>query len=139
VSQADLLLSAAGRQLLSRLRGVGVTPDGAWQLDRTTAFLSLNRMVSTPFARTLRVVESMPWHQRAAARKLRQFGVGAADIRRRGLSGDVEQIRRRLDLRGERSATIVITRRSGQPWGLICEAVRTGPGDDHAAGPDSGR
>jgi SAM-dependent methyltransferase len=101
---------------------------GAWQLDRTTAFLSLNDSVSTPFARTLRVLESMPWHEREVARALRRLRIGAADIRRRGLAGDVEQIRRRLDLRGERSATIVITRRSGRPWGVICEDVPGAPG-----------
>ena len=96
---------------------------GAWQIDPMIAFLSLDRPVSTPFARTQRVLESMPWHERLVARKLRQLGVGSADIRRRGLAGDVEQIRRRLALQGDRNATIVITRRDGQPWGLICEGA----------------
>jgi THUMP domain-like/RNA cap guanine-N2 methyltransferase len=94
---------------------------GAWQIDRMIAFLSVDHPVSTPFARTLRVLESMPWHERRVARRLRELGVGSADIRRRGLAGDVQQIRKRLHLRGERSATIVLTRRDGQPWGLICE------------------
>jgi SAM-dependent methyltransferase len=95
----------------------------AWQLDPMTAFLSLDRSVSTPFARTLRVVESMPWHERAVARRLRELGIGTVDIRRRGLAGDVDLIRRRLRLRGDRTAIIVLTRRADQPWGLICEAV----------------
>jgi hypothetical protein len=97
---------------------------GAWQIDPMIAFLSLDRPVSTPFARTLRILESMPWHEREVARKLRQLGIGTADIRRRGLAGDVQQIHRRLGLQGDRSATIVITRRSGRPTGLICEDVR---------------
>ena len=95
----------------------------AWQIDPMIAFLSLDHAVSTPFARTLRVLESMPWHERQVARKLRELGIGSADIRRRGLAGDVEQIRRRLALQGDRSATIVLTRRDGQPWGLICEGM----------------
>lgn len=95
----------------------------AWQLDPMTAFLSLDRIVSTPFARTLRVVESMPWHERAVAGRLRELGIGTVDIRRRGLAGDVDLIRRRLRLRGDRAAIIVLTRRADQPWGLICEAV----------------
>jgi hypothetical protein len=102
----------------------------ARQLDEHTAFLSVDRCVRTPFARTLRVLESMPWHERQAARRLRELGIGAADIRRRGLAGDVEQIRRRLGLRGGRQATIVLTRRAGRPWGLICEVVA-----DQAAAP----
>ena len=107
---------------------------GAWQLDELTAFLSLDRRVRTPFARTLRVLDSMPWHERQVARRLRELGVGVADIRRRGLAGDVEQIRRRLGLQGDRSATVVITRRAGRPWSLICEGVT-----DQAADPDSPR
>jgi hypothetical protein len=96
----------------------------AWQLDPMTAFLSLDSRVSTPFARTLRVLESMPWHERAVAGRLRDLGIGTVDIRRRGLAGDVELIRRRLRLRGDRSAVIVLTRRADRPWGLICEPIR---------------
>jgi SAM-dependent methyltransferase len=96
---------------------------GAWQIDPMIAFLSVDSPVSTPFARTLRVLESMPWHEKQAARKLRDLGVGSADIRRRGLAGDVQQIHRRLGLQGDRRATIVLTRREGKPWGLICEDV----------------
>jgi SAM-dependent methyltransferase len=108
----------------------------AWQLDPMTAFLSLDSSVSTPFARTLRVVDSMPWNERAAAHRLRELGIGAVDIRRRGLAGDVDLIRRRLRLRGDRAAIIVLTRRAAKPWGLICEAVA---GQDAAAGQDTAR
>jgi SAM-dependent methyltransferase len=93
---------------------------GAWKIDPAIAFLSDDREHHTPFARTLRVVESAPWHERNFARRLRELGIGAADIRRRGLAGDVPQIHRRLGLRGPGRATIVITRVSGRPWGLIC-------------------
>jgi len=93
---------------------------GAWKIDPMIAFLSADRAVATPFARTLRVLESMPWNEKQAARRLRELGIGAADIRRRGLAGDVEEIRRRLRLRGEGRATIVLTRRENRPWGLIC-------------------
>ena len=95
----------------------------AWQIDPMIAFLSVDEQVSTPFARTMRILASMPWHEKQAARKLRELGVGSADIRRRGLAGDVQQIRRRLALQGDRSATIVLTRREGRPWGLICEDI----------------
>ena len=97
---------------------------GAWQIDPMIAFLSVDSPVSTPFARTLRILESMPWHEKRAVRKLRELGVGSADIRRRGLAGDVQQIRRRLGLQGDWNATIVLTRRSGKPWGLVCADVR---------------
>ena len=93
---------------------------GAWKIDPAIAFLSDDREHRTPFARTLRVLESAPWHERHFARKLRDLGIGAADIRRRGLAGDVPQIHRRLGLHGPGRATVVLTRVSGRPWGLIC-------------------
>jgi THUMP domain-like/RNA cap guanine-N2 methyltransferase len=93
---------------------------GAWKIDRQIAFLSDDREHRTPFARTLRVLESAPWHERRFARRLADLGIGAADIRRRGLAGDVPQIHRRLGLRGPGRATVVLTRASGRPWGLIC-------------------
>jgi hypothetical protein len=93
---------------------------GAAKIDPQIAFLTLDRDVRTPFARTLRVLYSAPWNERHFAKRLHDLGVGAADIRRRGLAGDVDQIRRRLKLAGPHRGTIVITRVSDKPWGLIC-------------------
>ena len=99
----------------------------AWKIDPMIAFLATDREVATPFARTLRVLESMPWHEKQAARRLRELGIGSADIRRRGLAGDVDLIRRRLGLRGAGTATIVLTRREDRPWGLICTPLHASP------------
>jgi hypothetical protein len=90
------------------------------KIDPHIAFLTLDRDVRTPFARTLRVNHSAPWHEKQFAKRLRELDVGAVDIRRRGLAGDVDQIRRRLKLAGKTRATIVITRVNDKPWGLIC-------------------
>jgi hypothetical protein len=92
----------------------------AAKIDPQIAFLTLDRPVETPFARTLRVLESAPWHEKEFARRLRDLGIGAVDIRRRGLAGDVDQIRRRLKLAGKARATLVITRVDDKPWGIIC-------------------
>jgi hypothetical protein len=98
-------------------RGLG---DDAAKIDPQIAFLTLDRDVRTPFARTLRVQHSAPWNERQFAKRLRELDVGAVDIRRRGLAGDVDQIRRRLKLAGKTRATVVITRVNDKPWGLIC-------------------
>jgi hypothetical protein len=103
---------------------------GAWKIDPMIAFLAADREVVTPFARTLRVLESMPWNEKKAARRLRELGIGSADIRRRGLAGDVELIRRRLGLRGAGSAVIALTRREDRPWGLICVPAGAGQRDE---------
>jgi predicted RNA methylase len=96
---------------------------GAWKIDPMIAFLSADGPPRTPFGRTLRVLESAPWQEKAFARRLRELGIGTADIRRRGLAGDVPRIRQRLGLRGPGTAIIVMTRMNGRPWGLICTAA----------------
>lgn len=101
---------------------------GAWKIDDRIAFLSAGTAASTPFARTLRIIESAPWNEKHFARRLRALGIGAADLRRRGLAGDVDQIHRRLRLSGPHRATLVLTRVADRPWGLIC----TEPGQEPA-------
>ena len=91
-----------------------------WQFDQRIAFLAMKQEVATPFGRTLRVVDSAPWNEKRFARRLRELGVGAADLRRRGLAGDVDQIRRRLKLSGPHRASVVLTRVDDKPWGLVC-------------------
>jgi hypothetical protein len=93
---------------------------GAWKIDQQIAFLSTDAAVHTPLARTLRVIDSAPWNQRALPAKLRALGVGAVDIRRRGLAGDVADLHRRLKLSGSLRATLVMTRVRDRPWGLVC-------------------
>jgi hypothetical protein len=106
----------------------GERAGGVAKIDPQIAFLTVNRLVQTPFARTLRVLDSAPWNEKRFAKRLRELGIGAADIRRRGLAGDVDLIHRRLKLAGPNRATIVITRVNDKPWGLICtDAAAPGP------------
>ena len=96
---------------------------GAWKIDEQIAFLSADTAVHTPFARTLQVIDSAPWHQRSLPARLRALDVGAVDIRRRGLAGDVAELHRQLRLSGSRRVTLVMTRVQDRPWGLVCVDV----------------
>jgi hypothetical protein len=101
---------------------------GAWKIDEQIAFLSTDAAIPpTPFARALRVIDSAPWNQKRLPQRLRALDIGAVDIRRRGLAGDVEALHRQLRLSGSRRATLVMTRVNDQPWGLVClDADRLG-------------
>ena len=126
---------------LARALGSGADVGGAAgdgdrvaKIDPRIAFLTLNWPAQTPFARTLRVLDSAPWNEKRFAKRLRELGIGAADIRRRGLAGDVDQIHRRLKLAGPNRGTIVITRVNDKPWGLICtDPGSTPPGENEPA------
>jgi len=94
---------------------------GTWKIDDQIAFLCADEPVRTPFARTLRVLESAPWQEKQLGRRLKALGIGAVDVRRRGLAGNVEQLQQRLKLKDGRKATLVMTRWQNRPWSLICE------------------
>ena len=96
---------------------------GAWKIDDQIAFLSADTAAHTPFARTLQVIDSAPWHQRSLPARLRALDVGAVDIRRRGLAGNVAELHRQLRLSGSRRVTLVMTRVQDRPWGLVCVDV----------------
>lgn len=94
---------------------------GAAMIDPRIGFLVSSDPVATPFARQLRVVVSLPWHEKTLKRRLRDLDAGPVDVRRRGLAGDVDAIARRLRGRGERPFTIAMTRVMDQPWAIVCD------------------
>lgn len=93
-------------------------------IDRQIAFLVGQVPAAVPFARSRRILASLPWDERALHGVLAGLGIGAIDIRRRGLAGDVEVIARRLRKRlpkGEsRAAWIAMTRVADRPWAIVC-------------------
>ena len=93
---------------------------GGWQIDPKIAFLSADRPLTSPFGRSLRVEASLPFSVKALAAELRRLDVGRIDLRRRGLAGDVDDLRRRLRPHGTRHALVVLTRVVNKPWTLIC-------------------
>ncbi|ONH23649.1 class I SAM-dependent methyltransferase [Pseudofrankia asymbiotica] len=114
---------------------------GAWQVDPMIAFLTSDQAVPTPFARLLRVEASLPFDVRRLAALLRGMGIGALDLRRRGLAGDVDTLRRRL-LPGRRdlvaggpAVTVVMTRHHDRPWALVCTAPAASSGPAAPDGP----
>lgn len=95
----------------------------AWKLDEHIAFLTSDRLSETPFARPLRIKESLPWGLKSLRAVLRSLNIGRIDIRKRGSPVDVDDVVRRLRLSGTGYATVVLTRLQGKPWTLVCEDV----------------
>lgn len=93
---------------------------GAWKIDEQIAFLTMDRDPQSIWARSLVVLDSLPWRVKDIAARLRELDIGSVDIRRRGLAGDVEQTRRQLKLNGNKRATLAMTRVNDKPWCLIC-------------------
>ncbi len=83
-------------------------------VDEHIAYVTSDSLVRTPFARGYRVLEELPYREKALRAALRERGIGRLTIKKRGVDVVPEDLRRRLALRGDEEATIVLTRAAGQ-------------------------
>jgi SAM-dependent methyltransferase len=90
-------------------------------LDHKIAYVTSDEAFRTPFARSYRVVEEVPFREKPLRAALRARGIGTLTIKKRGVEIAPEQLRKRLDLHGEQAATLVLTRRSGNGLALLVE------------------
>ena len=93
---------------------------GAGLLDPQIAYLTNDRLCSTPFAAAFEVRQQLPFHLKALRAWVRQAQIGVLEIKKRGFYVDPAELRRRLRLTGPNSATLVISR---SPVGAIAAVV----------------
>ena len=92
-------------------------------LDRKIAYVTSDAAFHTPYARSYRVLEELPYRERPLRAALRERGVGTLTIKKRGVDVGPEQLRQRLDLHGEVPATLVLTRVGGEGTALLVEPI----------------
>jgi SAM-dependent methyltransferase len=88
-------------------------------LDAKIAYVTSDRRVDTPFARGYSVLERLPYAEKPLRSYLRARDVGTLTIKKRGVEIEPETLRKRLGLRGERPATLVLTRFAGGKAGAL--------------------
>lgn len=92
---------------------------GGGLVDEHIAYVTSGQSFRTPFARGYQVLEELPYRERALRAALRERGIGRLTIKKRGVSVEPEQLRRRLALAGPNEATIVLTRVAGEGTCLL--------------------
>ncbi len=92
------------------------------------AYVTSDRVVTTPFAQAFRVVDTMPLDIKQLAARLAADDVGTVEIKKRGVDVDPAQFRKRLRLRGRRSVTLVLTRLEGRHTAILCERLADAAG-----------
>lgn len=93
-------------------------------VDPHLAYVSGDRLVDTPFATAYEVLAELPYREKPLRAALRSRGVGTLTIKRRGVDVVPEALRKRLALRGDAEATIVLTRVAGEGRALLVERAR---------------
>jgi SAM-dependent methyltransferase len=90
-------------------------------VDRRIAYVTAPGSFRTPFARGYRVLERLPYREKQLKAALRERHVGSLTIKKRGVAVSPDELRTRLALRGDQSATVVLTRAAGEAVALLVE------------------
>ena len=92
---------------------------GGWLLDEHIAYVSADAPARTPYARGFEVLEELPYQEKQLKAALRDRGIGRLTIKKRGVDVVPDQLRKRLALRGDNEATIVLTRVAGKGTAIL--------------------
>lgn len=96
---------------------------GATLVAPQIAYLTSAAPAETPFAKGYRIEASMPFKVKAVAAALRERGVGILEIKKRGMDISPETLRPQLKLKGDASATLILTRIGTERRALIAQPL----------------
>lgn len=94
-------------------------------LDRSTAYITSDVLVDSPFAQAFEITEVMAFSLKRLRAALRAADVGGVTIMKRGSAIDVEQLRRDLRLKGRQQAVVVLALIGGRHHAVIATPPST--------------
>lgn len=113
-----------GAVIRARLIGDVARALDAGMLDARIAYLTSDAAVTSPFVRSFRVREQVPFEPKKLARVLRERGIGRLEIKKRGVDVDPAKLRTALRLDGDAEATLLLTRVGEHRMALLADRVR---------------
>lgn len=112
-----------GAIIRARLIGDVARSLDAGALDPRIAYLTSDSERTSPFVQSFRVREAIPAKLPAITAALRANDIGTLEIKKRGVDIDPAQFRRKLNLRGDESATLFLTRIGTRRVAIIADRV----------------
>ena len=112
-----------GAVIRARLIGDVARSLDAGMLDERIAYLTSDAALTSPFVQSFRVRETMPANPKAISAVLRSHGIGTLEIKKRGMDVDPAAFRKKLTLRGEQTATLILTRVGDQRRAILADRV----------------
>lgn len=119
----EYLLEPDGAVIRARLIGDLARRVDGHMLDPTIAWITTANLPTTPFGQAFRVHERWPLDVKTIKRELAARGIGALEIKKRGVDIDPAAFRTKLALSGDKSATLVLTRIAGSRTAILVERV----------------
>lgn len=112
-----------GAVIRARLIGDVARALSAGMLAPGMAYLTSDAALTSPFVSSFRVRETLPFETKALAKALRERGIGTLEIKKRGVDVDPAALRKKLNLRGEDSATLFLTRVGTRRLAVLADRV----------------
>ncbi|HYI52101.1 MAG TPA: class I SAM-dependent methyltransferase [Microbacterium sp.] len=112
-----------GAVIRARLIGEVARSLEAGMLADQIAYLTSDAALTSPFVASFRVREVLPAEPRALSRALRERGIGRLEIKKRGVDIDPAAFRTALKLRGDGSATLILTRVGAKRLAIVADRV----------------
>ncbi|MGV8885896.1 MAG: THUMP-like domain-containing protein [Microbacteriaceae bacterium] len=119
----EFLYEPDGAVIRARLIGDLARSLGGRMLDPQIAWITADTVQPTPFAQAFRVAETMAFDERRLKNTLAARGIGTLEIKKRGIDVDPAQLRKKLALKGDRSATLILTRVAGKRVALLADRL----------------
>ncbi|UNK70081.1 class I SAM-dependent methyltransferase [Microbacterium sp. H1-D42] len=112
-----------GAVIRARLIGEAGRMLEAGMLDEQIAYLTGDAALTSPFVQSFRVRETMPAHVKAISAALRANDIGRLEIKKRGMDIDPAAFRKKLNLKGSKAATLILTRTPAGRVAILADRV----------------
>lgn len=112
-----------GAVIRARLIGEVARSLDAGMLDEHIAYLTSDAALTSPFVQSFRVRETLPASPKAINAALKANDVGRLEIKKRGVDVDPAAFRKKLTLRGDKEATLILVRIGDQRRAILADRV----------------
>jgi len=119
----EFLYEPDGAVIRARLIGDLARSLGGRMLDPQIAWITADEPHVTTFAQGFRVAETFSFDERKLKQALAARGIGTLEIKKRGIDVDPAQLRKKLSLKGDRSATLILTRVAGKRLAILADRL----------------
>lgn len=112
-----------GAVIRARLIGDVARSLDAGMLDEHIAYLTSDAALTSPFVQSFRVRETLPTSPKAISAALKAHGIGRLEIKKRGVDVDPAAFRKKLTLRGDQEATLLLARIGDRRIAILADRV----------------
>jgi predicted RNA methylase len=116
--------------LAAHLTGVLASQYELERISPGIAYLTGDNAIDDPAIACFEIEDQLPLEKRSLASYLRERGIGTLEIKKRGVDIEPEKLRRELKLRGDNSATLILTPLSGKQVAIFCRRIVNAIGND---------